>query len=74
MADVVALDVVGPLRPFDVVEVRFLHDLGWTEVLVEDDCADLDVLAYDDVGFPNRMLFVDANDVAKDIVVHLQSP
>ena len=59
------LDVVGPLHPFDVVEVLILEDLGWMQVLVEDRFADFDVLAHLDVGFPSSfaLLLADADVV-----------
>ena len=54
LADVVFLNVVGPFRPFNVVEVLILDDLRWTQVLVH--CfVYLDALVRFDVGFPNRI-------------------
>ena len=59
--------------PFDIVEVLILEDLRWTQVLVEDRFADLDVLARFGVGFPSKVLLVNDDVVAEDVVVHLRS-
>ena len=56
-----------------MAKVLILEDLRWMQMLVEDRFADLDVLARCDVGFLSRILLVDADVVAGDVVVHLRS-